>query len=178
MQDRIHAEIAEKWQKHSNNDSHTLDITNFLADIPLVEYAFNESLRLYPPGYVIDKVAVKDVTLGDHFITKGSIVSVHILGLHRNPEVWENPDTFDIDRWSPERLKKIPEDTLRFSFLPFSHGSRDCIGKYFAIKEAKLLIAMIMKDYSFELPANFKVESEGNLTIKPTKLPLLFKKRK
>ena len=89
---------------------------------------------MYPPVYIIDKQLTEDLQLGNHHLVKGTLVSISMQGIHRNPNVWKNPDEFDPDRWSEERLKaEMQEDTLRFAFIPFSVGARDCIGKLFAL---------------------------------------------
>ena len=120
----------------------------------------------------------EDVQLGNHYLIKDTTIALSIHAVHRNPNVWKNPNDFDPDRWLEERLvKEMPEDTLRFAFIPFSAGSRDCAGKLFGIKESILLASVLLRNYTVSFPENFKLKFEVANTLKPQELELKVTKR-
>jgi len=86
-------------------------------------------MRLIPGSYTLDKVLTDDVQLrdGSYYLIKGTTVSVAIMGVHRNASIWKNPNTFDPDRWTEERIKEIPEEILRYAFIPFAIGQRGTV---------------------------------------------------
>lgn len=142
-QDECRREITETFGK-------THDITPENVDkLTFVKQMIHESLRMYPPVYEVDKEALEDTTIQGLFIPKGSMIGLNIYGLHNNPDVWENPHQFDPTRWTEDRLKKVPH--YRQSYIPFSLGSRDCIGKLFSLTEAPLIIAKVLQNFSIEL---------------------------
>jgi cytochrome P450 len=100
------------------------------------------------------------------------LISISIIGVHRNPAIWSNPNSFDPDRWNEDRIKQIPD--LRHSFIPFLIGSRDCIGKVFAQKEARLLSSMIIRKYKIEFADDFVFKTQTGITSKPIHLKLKF----
>jgi cytochrome P450 / NADPH-cytochrome P450 reductase len=101
---------------------------------------------------------------------------IDILAVHYNGDVWKNPTVFDPDRWSPERIQEVPN--LRYSWLPFSAGSRNCVGKLFAQIEAPLVAAMILQKYSLELSDDGNVFADASFVMKATNLNLKFTSRK
>jgi cytochrome P450 len=101
---------------------------------------------------------------------------IDILGLHYNPNIWKNPETFDPDRWLPERIKEIPN--FRFSFIPFSAGARNCVGKLFAQIQAPLITSIILQEFSIELfDKSDVVTVDGSFILKAENLNLKFTKR-
>lgn len=118
-------------------------------DITKLTYAkqvINEGMRLYPPAYVVGREPIEEDEILGTKIPKKSIMLVSIMAAHRNPEVWENPDVFDPDRFLPERAKAIP----KFAYMPFGAGPRMCIGNHFAIMEMQLVLALLARDFEFE----------------------------
>ena len=106
---------------HLLNDEH---IAEFCTEAKFMLQCINESLRLFPPIYIMDKQTIEDIQLGNHFIPKDTMVSVPNIAVQRNPHIWKNPNEFDPERWTIERIKEIPEELLRFSFIPFGVGQR------------------------------------------------------
>src|SRR5262249_49003396 len=124
---------------------------------------FKESMRLYPPAYVIGRLAQREVTVGDIPVKKNDIVFVNVIGMHRRPELFADPERFEPERFLGEREKTIP----RYAYLPFGAGPRVCIGNHFATMEGQLLLATIAQRVRFELPAGTTVEPEPLVTLRP-----------
>ncbi|MFY0563374.1 cytochrome P450 [Archangium lansingense] len=136
------------------------------ADLPRLRYTarvFDEALRLYPPAWLISRTALADDVLGGYTIPKGSIVVPLPYVLHRNPAFWEQPESFDPDRFLPERSAARP----RFAYLPFGGGQRQCIGNGLALMEGQLVLAMVAQRFRFRLVPGHRVEPQALVTLRP-----------
>ncbi|MEU1482128.1 cytochrome P450 [Streptomyces sp. NPDC005760] len=112
------------------------------ADLPRLDRTqrvFTESLRLYPPAWLFTRTTVQATELAGHELRPGSDILISPYVLHHNPALFPDPESFDPDRWLPERAK----DVTRGSYLPFGAGSRKCIGDVFGMTEATLALAAI-----------------------------------
>lgn len=140
--------------------------TPTIDDLPKLPYALavlKETMRLYPPAYVIGRLAEREVTLGGVRVKKNRIVFVNVIGMHRRKELFSDPESFDPDRFLGDREKSIP----RYAYLPFGAGPRVCIGNHFATMEGQLVLAAIAQRVRFELPAGVVVEPEPLVTLRP-----------
>ncbi|MBL8720492.1 MAG: cytochrome P450 [Myxococcales bacterium] len=137
-----------------------------IEDLPQLAYTkqiVQESLRLYPPAWVIGRNVVEDDEIGGYFLPKGTLAFVSPYLTHRNPRVWENPEGFDPDRFSPERSAgRHP-----FAFFPFGGGPRLCIGNGFAMMEAQLLLATFAQRFHLDLVPGHRVVPEPMITLRP-----------
>ena len=136
--DRARAEIAEVWGEQQRPDF------ELIAKLRYVRRVFDEALRLHPtvPGYYR---AARDDTLlaGVHPMRKGDWVLALTMTLHRDPRWGDDPDAFDPDRFAPENVKARPAGLYK----PFGTGPRSCIGRQFALHEAVLLLAVLLRRY-------------------------------
>ncbi|MFT5647613.1 MAG: cytochrome P450 [Aureispira sp.] len=123
-----------------------------------------ESMRLYPPSWFIDREPLEDDEVDGVKLKKGEDVGAFIYGLHRNPAYWENPDTFDPNRFSEENKQN---HTLN-SFLPYGGGPRKCIGRNLAQMEMQFIVAMLIKRYKFVLSPDQKIDFKPLLTLCPS----------
>ena len=123
-----------------------------------------ESMRLYPAVWFIDREPLEDDEVEGVKIKKGEDIGAFIYGLHRNPAYWENPDTFDPNRFSAENKK----NHTPHSFLPFGGGPRLCIGKNFAQMQMQFIFAMLIKRYKFVLSPNQVIDFKPLLTLCPS----------
>uniref|UniRef100_A0A287BDA3 Cytochrome P450 4A11 n=1 Tax=Sus scrofa TaxID=9823 RepID=A0A287BDA3_PIG len=118
-----------------------------LDQMPYTTMCIKEALRLYPPVPVIGRELSKPITFPDgRSLPAGIILSLSVYGLHHNPKVWPNPEEFDPSRFAPGSARHS------HAFMPFSGGSRNCIGKQFAMNEMKVAVALTL--LHFELAPN------------------------
>ncbi len=135
-------------------------------DVMKLGYArqvLQESMRLYPPAWLLARAALGEDEVGGYRVPKGAMVLVSPYLLHRHPRHWENPEGFDPDRFAPERAAA----RARFVYLPFGGGPRVCIGNEFALMEAVIILASVVQRYRLELVPHHPVELEPLVTLRP-----------
>ena len=136
-----------------------------LAQLAYLEKVVTESLRLYPPsGLGTDRLVLQEFELRGFRIPVGSIVLISQYVVQRDERWFPDPDRFDPDRWTPEARASRP----RFSYFPFSGGSRACVGSGFALMEIALVVAAIASRWRLELPPGYRPEIEARITIAPS----------
>ena len=146
-------------------------LLNTISKLKFTKSCVDESLRLYPPAWITDRVAVEDNQLGDYFLKKGTIVGISIYELHRSVSYWKNPNDF-----IPERFIEDVQRHKSGYYLPFGAGPRLCIGNDFAIFEMILVINEVIK--RFDITTNNDVIKINPLiTLKPVDLRLRFTER-
>jgi cytochrome P450 len=101
----------------------------------------HEALRLCPPGAGTPRLLNKDLAVDGYRLEAGTMAVVSFYAMHRNPELWDDPLAFDPDRFLPERS----QGRSRWQYLPFGGGPRSCIGDHFAMLEATLALATIIR---------------------------------
>jgi len=109
----------------------------------------DETLRLYPPAYYVTRQLVKDTDMHGYHLKKGCIILTSILGLHKNPDYWQNPDQFDPERFTVKNQPNI----IKGSYMPFGTGQRLCIGNQFALMEMVSVLAVLGRQF-FLRPAS------------------------
>jgi cytochrome P450 len=118
-------------------------------DIPKLEHTrrvFFETMRLYPPVPVVLRAAVEDDDLDGIVVKAGDRISLDLYATHRHPALWDRPDAFEPDRFAPPRESSI----VPYSYLPFLHGRRACLGEHFAMLEGVVALAMIIDRFRTE----------------------------
>jgi cytochrome P450 len=137
-----------------------------LEDVKTLEYTrmvLDEALRLYPPAWVFERQAIAPDQLGDYRIEPGAIVGLCPYVLHRHPDHWDNPEGFDPERFRPDRAEK----RARYAYLPFGGGPRTCVGNHFAMMEAQILLAMVVREQRLELEPSHRVVVDPVITLRP-----------
>ncbi|EAL0564170.1 TPA: cytochrome P450 [Campylobacter jejuni] len=163
-QEKAYEEITQVLQGGAIEISHLRQF-KYLTNI------FKESLRLYPPVGFFAREAKKDTQVRDKLIKKGSGVVIAPWLIHRHEEFWTNPHGFNPSRFEGEYKKD--------AYLPFGVGERICIGQGFAMQEAILILANILKTYKLELEEGFVPDVVGRLTVRSANgMRIKFSKRK
>ncbi len=126
------------------------------------ERVIKESMRLYPPVYTIGRELLEDFELGGYTIEKGVTLLFSQWVTHRRPECFADPLRFDPDRWLPERAGVIH----KYAYFPFGGGPRICIGNHFAMMEAVLVLATLIRAYKFELLPGQTLELQPAVTLR------------
>jgi cytochrome P450 len=132
-----------------------------LPRLPFTRMVLQESMRLYPPAWIIARSATGPDEIGGYRIPAGSIVFVSPYVVHRHPRLWDDPEEFDPQRFSSERA--LPKG----AYFPFGGGPRLCIGNAFATMEAELVLATLLQRVRFELDPAHPVELEPSITLRP-----------
>jgi cytochrome P450 len=136
------------------------------ADLPRLPYTrmvIDETLRLYPPAWITNRRAIEADTVCGYRIPADATVSISPYVTHRDPTLWENPEGFDPERFTPERSAGRPH----YSYFPFGGGPRQCIGKGFALMEATVVLALLTQRYELHLLPGRRVETEALATLRP-----------
>jgi len=137
-----------------------------MEDLPKLPYCMQvikESMRLYPPAYIMGREAIRDVELGGIALERGAYVLVNIFGMHRRAAFFESPDAFRPERFTPEAEKALTKG----AYLPFGGGERICIGNHFALMEAQLILAVLAQRLTFSLARDPHVQPEPLVTLRP-----------
>jgi len=155
---RVHQEAADLLADHraTSDDYDSLEYTGRVI---------KESMRLYPPVYTIGRQLLEDFELGGYTFTKGDTLLFVQWVTHRSEQCFPDPLRFDPDRWLPERAKSIH----KYAYFPFGGGPRICIGNHFAMMEAVLVLATLIREYRFELLPGQALELQPAVTLRAAK---------
>jgi cytochrome P450 len=137
-----------------------------VADLPRLNYTesiVNETLRLYPPAWMLGREAIEPLDLGGYRIAKRTTVFMTACVIHRDPRWFDDPDAFRPGRWADGLIQRIP----RYAYFPFGGGPRICIGNSFALMEATLVLATIAQKYRLALAPDAAVTTLPSMTLRP-----------
>ena len=174
VQDKLRAEIKEhhelndgKWQYEN------------IKKMPILDAVFKETLRKYPPVTVIMRKNTEEYTFEDIKLTipKNTRIFISAYGIHRDPEIYPNPDAFDIDRFKEDAVAARHP----MHYLPFGDGPRNCVGARFAIFQTKIGLIKILRTYKVDVcertqipyinePRTFTLAPKHGLDLKVTKV--------
>ncbi|KAG2669767.1 hypothetical protein I3843_14G048900 [Carya illinoinensis] len=157
-QDRVRAEVLDIC-RGGNPDA---DMLRKMKQLTMV---IHESLRLYPPVPVVSREALKDMKFGDIDIPKGVNLWTLVLTSHTDPEIW-GPDAY---KFNPERFANgiTGACSLPHLYMPFGVGPRVCLGQNLAMVELKILIALLVSNFSFSLSPKYSHTPALGLVIEP-----------
>jgi cytochrome P450 len=133
IQDRVFDEVSALGDRPLTPD----DVPGLAHTVRVL----HEALRLCPPGAGTPRLLKKDLAVDGYRLEAGTVAVVSFYAMHRNPELWDDPLKFDPDRFLPERS----QGRSRWQYLPFGGGPRSCIGDHFAMLEATLALATIIR---------------------------------
>src|SRR5579863_1661613 len=134
-----------------------------LDRLPYLNAVVHESLRLYPPAFIMARMNVESVTVGGYEIPPRSTLLASQWVMHRDPRFFEQPERFLPERWLDGLESRLPPG----AYFPFGDGPRRCIGQGFAQLETALVIAAIAQKFRFRLTKGFPVVPEPLVTLRP-----------
>jgi len=134
-----------------------------LSDLPCVERVIKESMRLYPPAWVVGREAIAECEVSGYRMPVGTTALMSQWVMHRDPRYHDDPERFDPDRWTAEYKEGLP----RFAYFPFGGGSRQCIGAGFAMVETCLVLATVAQRFRLEFTPGQRVEPHASITLRP-----------
>jgi cytochrome P450 len=134
-----------------------------IGALSYVEKVVTESMRLYPPAWILGRRAVGPFEAGGYTIPARSIVLLCQYTMHRDARWFPDPERFDPDRFTPERQASRP----KFSYFPFGGGPRVCIGEQFAWMEGVILLATIAQRWRLRLVPGHPVATRPIITLRP-----------
>ncbi|MER5770303.1 cytochrome P450 [Streptomyces sp. NPDC001985] len=153
-EDRLRAEVDAQLAGHA---AELKDVDKF----PFVSAVLNETLRLYPPGWMVPRVATQDATLEGHFIASGTVLGVSAYVMHHRPGGVACPKSFIPDRWNRSGAPSSHE------MFPFGMGARKCIGNDFAMLEATLALASVISQWRCEIAPKSRARPELKALLQP-----------
>jgi cytochrome P450 len=137
-----------------------------LADLPRLTYTervVTESMRLYPPAYVMGREATRPTEVAGYPVARNVIVVIPTWVVHRDARWFDEPEAFRPDRWAAERARSLP----RYAYFPFGGGPRQCIGNAFAMMETVLLLTTIAQRCRLTLVPGQRVTPTPYVTLRP-----------
>ncbi len=147
---------------------HRLPGLSDLPRLPYTEAVVKESLRLYPPAYVIGREALADCIIGDFHVPARATIYFSPWVLHRDPRWFPEPDAFRPERWLDGGAAKVP----KYAYIPFGGGPRICIGERFAMMEAVLVLATILRRFRLVMAGPDPVPFPS-ITLRPDGGPIM-----
>ncbi|TWB46419.1 cytochrome P450/NADPH-cytochrome P450 reductase [Rhizobium sp. ERR 922] len=146
-----------------------------LEGLKFVEQVLMETLRLWPTAPAFAVHPLEDTTIGGRYAVKADDILLILSPiLHRDPDVWDDPEVFRPERFAPEHAAKLPPH----SWKPFGNGQRACIGRGFAMQEATLVLAMMLQRFDIDLiDRSYRLVVSESLTLKPKGLFIRARRR-
>ena len=165
--ERVVQEVEAVTQGDSLREEH-------IEALSYTRQVVQEAMRLYPPAPVVVRAAIRDVSVGDELIRAGSPTYISVYAIHRHRLLWDEPDTFDPDRFAPAAVKA----RHRYAYLPFGAGPRICIGMSFALLEAVVILARLLRSIRPSLRPGYVPELKQRITLRPAAgMPMRLERR-
>jgi cytochrome P450 len=136
------------------------------ADVPSLRYTewvVREAMRLYPPAWGVGREALADCEVGGYHVPKGTQFFLVQWIVHRDARWFDDPEAFRPERWDHDLIKRLP----RCAYFPFGDGPRICIGNHFAMMEAVLILATIVRSYRLCREPGQTLELLPSITLRP-----------
>jgi len=156
-----HPDVEQKLANELNGLPSTSEFDD-LSKFPYTRQVIEETMRLYPAGWLITRSALHDDQLGKYFVPAGTEIYIPPYFIQRNPVLWEEPDRFDPDRFRPENLKQ----RHRMAAIPFSAGPRNCIGAIFARVEMQIHLMTIASCLRMRYVPGRPVELDAGVNLR------------
>ena len=159
VQARLHSQIDSLFL-----DEDDLNYEN-IQNVPYFDQVLYETLRMYPPVYMLTRRCVGSCTLGGINIARDTAIHVPLYSIHHDPKLWKDPEKFDPNRF----LEASREDQDPLAFLPFGTGARNCIGMKFALTEIKYVLLRLLMRFKFlnVTDTSLSARSKNQTTLTP-----------
>jgi len=148
VQDKLQQEIDSVW-----SDEDQMPTNETVNELQYLDMVISETLRLYPPGFIISRSCNRLCTINGITIPKDSPVIIPVYSVQRDPTIFPDPEKFMPDRFSPT----AKQSRNPYAFMPFGHGPHSCIGMRFAMMQMKLALMRILKKYRLEVAQDAKI---------------------
>lgn len=156
--------VKKRLQQEISEVIPTGEITfEALQKLTYTNWVIKESMRLYPPAWMIPREATQEDVVGGYRVKKGDKVLASPYAMHHSERYWDRPEEFIPERFTAENMKDRP----RYSYFPFGGGARLCVGNNFALMEMQIVLAMLISRFDFYLPDNFEMELTPLITLRP-----------
>jgi cytochrome P450 len=152
---RVHAEVDRAF---ADRRPGAADV----GRLSLVEQVVTESMRLYPPAWIIGRRAIGEYAIGDYTVPPRGMIFMSPYVTQRDARFFPDPERFDPDRWTPEFKATLP----KFAYFPFGGGARQCIGEHFAWMELVLLVATVSQRWQLRLVPTHRVIPQPLITLR------------
>jgi enediyne biosynthesis protein E7 len=155
VRDRLHAEAVEVFggRRPVYEDLTRLRYTNMVLE---------ETMRLYPPVWILPRRALADDEVGGYHVPAGAEVLICPYTMHRHPRYWPDPERFDPERFAPD----AESDRPRYAHIPFGAGPRFCVGNHLGMIEATFVISTLMRDLRLERRPGTEVTPEPMMSLR------------
>lgn len=159
VRNKAFKEVKKVWKK---DQPFTLER---YKELSYLENVINESMRLYPPAYIITRKALAEDYIGDYYVPAKKDVFINVYGIHRHLKYWKDPNSFIPERFETFSLKGMN----KYLFLPFGGGPRYCLGSTFSMLEMKIVIASVLRIFDFTPEDERPIKPNPLITLKPEK---------
>lgn len=158
VQEKVYQEILREFSNENRSD------VDSSVDFSYLEMVIKESMRLLPPVPIIGRETLEDFELGERVVPKGVTLLVNFFNIHRRKDIWgPDADEFNPDRFLSENVAKRHSHT----FLPFSKGSRDCIGKNYAMLAIRTILVKFLRNFKVMTSIKYdELKFKADITLK------------
>lgn len=172
---RIQQKVYEEIVKIFGDNPSTVLTYSKLQELNFIEMVIKEALRLLPPIPIIGRKLTEPTNIAGVLLPPGKNILISVYALHRDPTVFPNPEIFDPQRFTSDKMEKRDN----YSYIPFSAGPRSCIGEQYAMLEMKAFIVKILLSYRLLEPkGNCKLNVWSSVLLETNEIQLRLQKRK
>ena len=157
-----HPEVCRKIRSEVSGFGADECTPDSLQKMTYTKSVIEETMRIYPPVWLIARKSFQDDNICGHFLPAGSTVLINVYGMNHDPLTWNEPGIFNPSRF--DAVKKMQHHP--FQFIPFGGGQRLCIGNLFAMMVMQVVVSKLVTAFDFEVPPGFKALPEPNVTLR------------
>ena len=156
--DRLRNEVRKTLEGHPPRYA---DLDN----LPFTSMVLDESLRLFPPAWVLGRRAIGEDVIDGYTVPANTVIAICIYTMHRHPGFWDQPEIFNPERFSPENSR----ERHKYAYIPFGGGPRQCIGNNFGLMEAALVMACVLQRFELHSIPGMEVHPQALFVLRPNR---------